>query len=27
VPTAEASTLQIGEWMSGLWAAAALVET
>jgi simple sugar transport system ATP-binding protein len=27
VPAAEASTLQIGEWMSGLWEAAALVET
>jgi simple sugar transport system ATP-binding protein len=27
LPTAEASTLQIGEWMSGLWEAAALVET
>jgi simple sugar transport system ATP-binding protein len=27
VPTAEASTLQIGEWMSGLWDAAAAVQT
>jgi simple sugar transport system ATP-binding protein len=26
VPTAQASTLQIGEWMSGLWDAAALVQ-
>jgi simple sugar transport system ATP-binding protein len=26
VPTAQASTLQIGEWMSGLWAATARVE-
>ncbi len=27
VPTAEASTQQIGEWMSGLWDAPALVQT
>jgi simple sugar transport system ATP-binding protein len=26
VPTAQASTLQIGEWMSGLWQASAQVE-